>query len=156
VIERKYNQETSELAEAGLSSTRFLAKEGEKIVSQALVVEYRNQTAIPFGYVVYVQTQQEYRGLGLAGGVMNKVNKFLEEKGIMGVLENKINKNDPGFRLYQDRGWRESKKYENWMIYGGKQAAEAQINEVIEYLVNQKIEDEYDFEIKEIDIDRRS
>ena len=156
MIERKYNQETSELAEAGLSSTRFLAKEGEKIVSQALVVEYRNQTAIPFGYVVYVQTQQEYRGLGLAGGVMDKVNNFLEGKEMVGVLENKISKNDPGFRLYQDRGWRESKKYENWMIYGGKQAAEAQINEVIEYLVNQKIEDEYDFEIKEIDIDRRS
>ena len=42
------------------------------------------------------------------------------------------------------------------MIYDRKQISEAQINEVIEYLINQKIEDEYDFEIKEIDIDRRS
>lgn len=151
--ERRYNQETSELAELGLSSTRFLAKEGGKIVSQALVVEYKNQVPVPFGYVVYINTQLNQRGLGLGREIFGRINEFLETKKLTGVLENKIDENSLNKGWYQRHGWRESKKYPGWMTYG-KVAEESQKDEMIGYLISQQIGEIYDFEIKEIDIDR--
>ncbi len=154
-VERRYNQETLELVEVGLSSTRFLTKEGGKIVSQALVVEYKNQVSVPFGYVVYINTQLNQRGLGLGREILERINKFLEVNKLTGVLENKIDENTLGNDWYQRHGWRESIKYPRWMTYGDM-AGESQKDEMIEYLINQQIETTYNFEIKEIGIDRQS
>ncbi|HOR02003.1 MAG TPA: hypothetical protein PKZ92_01965 [Candidatus Woesebacteria bacterium] len=154
-VERRYSQKTSELVEIGLSSTRFLTKEGGKIVSQALVVEYKNQVSVPFGYVVYINTQLNQRGLGLGREILGRINKFLEVNKLTGVLENKIGEGIPGNDWYQKHGWRESIKYLGWMTYGDM-AEESQKDEMIEYLINQQIETTYDFEIEGIDIDRQS
>jgi len=110
---------------------------------------------VPFGYVVYINTQLNQRGLGLGREILGRINKFLEVNKLTGVLENKIGEGIPGNDWYQKHGWRESIKYLGWMTYGDM-AEESQKDEMIEYLINQQIETTYDFEIEGIDIDRQS
>jgi hypothetical protein len=71
------------------------------------------QEEIPFYFLYSIRTAEEMRNRGLASNLLKKVNSFLEEKNIPGVLINFIklgstDKNKEGLdKIYSKNKWRE-------------------------------------------------
>lgn len=87
----------------------FVARDGEKIVSVALLLTIEmpaNSNVLSgfYGEVLNVFTQSEYRGKGLASTLMKNLIAFAKEKGLSRI---DLSATDAGFGIYEKLGFKE-------------------------------------------------
>jgi hypothetical protein len=123
---------------------RFLIADEGVILSEARLIKNDNNPI--FYHLASLETNNNFRQRGLATKILRQVNLFLEQNHILGILENQMLRNNPSHEIYKKNGWQESEKYSNWMFYNKAQdMGNQEIYNVIEFLINEKIADDFDF-----------
>ena len=74
-------------------------------------------------------TEEKFRKRGLATGLLGEINKFLEEKMVMGLLVNIIDKDRGESEIYTKTGWKEKRK--NIYIYQPKGVSDQQVDKTM-------------------------
>jgi GNAT superfamily N-acetyltransferase len=99
---------------------------------------------IPCYYLVYVEVAPSFKRKGLGSLMIRSFQNFLEEKGVVGILDNIIPPDDLAYSIYENNGWKPLKqtaaKCVNYMVYqprAQKQVRDAVLKRLI-YILEKK------------------
>lgn len=82
-------------------NTNFVAYEDDKIVGAILSGHDGRR-----GYIYHTVVSPEYRGQGIASGLVDMVVEALQKEGITRVCLNVLETNEQGKKFWIDKGWR--------------------------------------------------
>jgi hypothetical protein len=77
--------------------------EGGKVLAYLNMLYLRKP--LPCYYLVYVEVTPSFRGKGLGNRILEAFRDYVEEKGVLGLLDNIIPPEDPTFDIYSKLGW---------------------------------------------------
>jgi|GEM_PF-90244 len=114
-------QETENLLGSEAPHHRLSLEIDGKEVGQAELIYFSQPIRFYFVDTVWVRPDQRSRRLG--SRAVEAINKFLDKKGVPGILFNLIDKDSPSFGVYERHGWKKTGE-QDVLIYSRKNLSE--------------------------------